>query len=186
MHSGFHEQRRGCALGLAFAIVILGASACLLWWLVRPIILTKTHSAELMPPMQRYLELTSSIEGWRDPTVISRVATGKRLEYLLQNRCINCSRLQVTTTTHIVKMEVLDYSPIWSTVGVRVEQAWHLVNTFTGEILGGCHVQTYSEVWLLKREAGEWKIADGADAFGWERNAIDDSPELRAKYCPLN
>jgi len=104
MHSGFHEQRRRCALGLALAIVILGASACLLWWLAKPIILTKTHSAELMPPMQRYLELTSSIEGWRDPTVISRVATGKRLEYLLQNRCINCSHLQVTTATHIVKM----------------------------------------------------------------------------------
>jgi len=83
-------------------------------------------------------------------------------------------------------MDVLDYSPTWSTVGVRVEQAWHLVDPFTREILGGCHVQAYSEVWLLKREAGEWKVADGADAPGWERNAIDDSPELRAKYCPLN
>lgn len=156
------------------------------WFILRPFILTPLYADELMPAVRRYFERTNTSKGWTDPNILRQVATGKALDWLIQTRCVGCSRIEITTGTHIAELQILDYSGSWSKVGVRVESAWHLVDTNDGTILGPCHAQAYSEVLLLRRESGVWKVADGADAPGWERNAIDDSPELRAKYCPLN
>lgn len=170
-------------LTLASIAAMLAACLGLTSLLARPLTLTYIHGSELKPSIDRYYELSNTEQGWKNPETISRIATGARLRYLMTTRCQSCAILQVTTAVKVTDLQVLEYSQDRAKVGVHVEMAWHLVDTKTGLVLGSCHTQAYNEAWILARESGDSKVADGSEAFGWERNNRDDTPDLLAKYC---
>jgi hypothetical protein len=170
------------SLGITSASILL--CIVVIWWLLQPWWLTWLHGDELRPAIQKYFEITSTIEGNRDPNIIAQVTTGKHRDYLVRVRCVECPGVQVATRIEIPILKVFDYSSNTSKVGVRIEYGWRLVDTQTGVVIGSCHAQAFSTVMILVQENGVWKVADGGEAWGWERNPVDDSSELRAKYCP--
>jgi hypothetical protein len=164
------------------AIVIIALLGLLLagWWLVRPLWLTQTYGSILRDAVQKYSEVRGTIEGWRDPDVIAQVATGDALDYLLQVRCVDCASVQVATKINVEALKVMEYSPTISKVMVRVEWGWHKTDPNTGTVLGSCHAQAFTSIYVLTWEGSTWKVSGEGDT---DRNPVDDSPELRAKYC---
>lgn len=165
------------------ATLLLLLLACIVW-AYRPAYWTWMHSAELKADVQRYFEVTDTIAGWTDPEVMAQVATGKHLENLIRHQCRTCPRIQVMTSMHIPTLDVLDYSATQSKVLARIEWGWHWTNTQTRAVISNCHAQAYWIVLILAREDGVWKISDIGEINQEERNPVDDTPELRAKYCP--
>ncbi len=155
-----------------------------IWWLLQPWWLTRLHGDELRAAVHRHFTVIYTIAGNRDPDVMAQVTAGKHLADLTRFRCVDCPGVQVATRIGIPVLEVLSYSGNTSKVGARVEYGWHLLDTKTGSEIGPCHAQAYSTVMILVRENGVWKVAGGDNAWGWERDPADDTPELRAKYCP--
>lgn len=167
-----------CAVLLIFSFAV--------WWVVQPWLLTLIYGDELRVAVHNHFTVIYTIAGNRDPNVMAQVTTGKHLADLIRVRCIDCPRVQVATRIEIPFLQVLSYSGNISKVGARVEYGWHLVDTATGTEVGPCHAQAFSTVMILVRENGVWKAADGSDAWGWERDPVDDTPLLRSKYCPSN
>lgn len=170
---------------LAIAIFLLFLCACI-GWVYRLVWWTRMYGAELKPDVQRYFEVTDTVAGWTDPNVMAQVATGNRLEDLIRYRCRTCPRIQVATSVHIPRLEVLEYSSDRSKVLARIEWGWHDVDTKTGAVSSYCHAQAYWIVLILAREGSVWKVSDIGDITREERNPVDDTRELRAKYCPSN
>ncbi len=170
---------------LAVALSVLFLGLCSIW-LSRPLWLTWMHSEEMRQAVQRYLDVTTTIEGNRDPDVIAQVATGNHLKDLIRYRCVKCPRIQVATLIHIPILEVWEYSATTSRVRARVEWGWHWVDSSTRIVISECHAQAYTIILILSRENGVWKISEIGEIGRDERNPIDDTPELRAKYCPTD
>lgn len=147
---------------------------------IRPKILTWQHEEEMKSAIQYYYETLGSTKGRSDPEVIATYASGEYLDYLLKVRCVNCAGIQVATTVKIVDLVVLDYSPNSSKVATRIEYGWQNTSPITGKVLGACHAQAFSAIYLLNRQNASWKVSGGEET---NANRIDDSEELRAKYC---
>jgi len=167
----------------AIAIGLLFLCACVAF-AYRPVLWTWMHGEEMKPNVQKYLEVTGTLAGWTDPEVMARVATGKQLENLIRHQCRTCPRIQSATSVHIAKLDVLEYSATQSKILARIEWGWRDVDTKTGEVSRYCHAQAYWIVLILTREGGVWKVSDVGDISREQRNPVDDTPELRAKYCP--
>ncbi len=167
-------------------MIMLAVSSLVLWWQLRPLLLTRMYESELRMPVQKYLEVSATIEGWRDPNVMAQVATGNHLKDMIRFRCDNCPGVTVATRTSIKGFEVLEYSSTLSKVRARVEYGWHLVEPNTNTVMGPCHAQAYTIVLILAKEDALWKVSDVEDVSQPEANRIDDSPELLAKYCSSN
>lgn len=164
-----------------FMVIALLLSAILIgYWLLKPFWLTQTYGSELREAAQRYNELLGTVAGWYDPSVAAQVATGKNLDYLVQTRCHDCPSVAVFTKVNAQVLQVLEYSPTFSKAIVRIEEGWHQVSPSTGEALGPCHAHAYTLIHIFVREDGIWKVSDGEPA---DRNQVDDSTELLAKYC---
>jgi hypothetical protein len=169
--------------GVLLLLVVLGMLATIgviTWSLLRPTFLTQQHGAEMRNAVQRYLLLLNSVEGQSDPAVISDYATGEYLEYLMRVRCIDCPSVQVADRIEVVDLRVLDYSPGATRVWVRVEYGWSTVSPQTREPVGECHAQAFSAQYIFQRDDGNWKVIDGEEV---DPNRVDDSSQLRAKYC---
>lgn len=165
--------------------LLLFLLACLVWAYL-PAYWTWMYSAELKPDVQRYFEVTDTIAGWTDPKVMAEVATGKHLENLIRYQCRTCPRVQVATSVHIPRLDVLEYSATQSRVLARIEWGWRDVDTKTGAVSSYCHAQAFWIILILTREEGVWKVSDIGDISREQRDPVDDTPELRAKYCPSN
>lgn len=130
--------------------------------------------------IQRYYRLFASVEGQSDPQVIASYAIGDYFDYLMKVRCVDCPSIQAARVVKVVDLRVLDYSQTSSRVYARIEYAWNKVSPITGERIGPCHAQAFSAIYLLIRQDNVWKIADGENI---NANRLDDTPELRTKYC---
>lgn len=170
---------------LVILIAILGIAVCIgsASIQLRPTLLTWQHGQEMMSAVQRYNELFASIDGQSDPAVMASFATGEYLDYLMKVRCTNCPSIQVARKVNIVDLRVLDYSPALSRVYARIEYGWSDVSPKTGDVLGPCHAQAFSSIYLLVWQDNTWKITDGEDI---NANRLDDTAELLAKYCDDN
>lgn len=148
--------------------------------------LSRIHEEELRPYIQRYLDLHTTIAGWLDPDVIAQVATGEQLNLAIRTRCRDCPSVELIMTNHIVTLEVLEYAETKAKVRVRWEYAWHQVDPKTGGILGPCHAQARTIQLFLTRQDNLWKVSDSGGLDAADVNPVDDTPELRAKYCSTN
>jgi hypothetical protein len=163
------------------------------WWIVQPIQLAQTwwltqiYRSELEPAVQRYLDLHTTIEGWQDQNVIAQVATGNRLNDLLQSRCIECTGIEVASGIQVQTFEVLWYDGRWSKVRVRYEGAWQRVDPQTRNVTGQCNVGVYSIELLMIcedgiREGRIWKVSDVGEYIP-KVISKDEFDRLHAKYC---
>lgn len=173
-------MRNNIMLLTAIGLLILLVSAAV-WWIVRPEWLTRIYGPELREAIQRYHEVLGSVERVRDPAIMAQVATGDHLAFLISVQCIvDCRSVQVITATHVEVLKVLEYSSTISKASVWVEWGWRQVNPNTGAILSPCVAQAFPATYILKREGGIWKVVGEEGTY---RHSIDNTPELRAKYC---
>jgi hypothetical protein len=164
------------------AIVLLGFILALgAIWSIQ-----KMWADELRPSIQKYLDVSRTIAGWQDTEAMAQVASGNHLRDMVGNRCLTCTRVQVAIKNHIERLEVLQYSQTVATVRVRSEWGWHDVNPETGMVIGPCHAQAATNIFILTREEGTWKVSDFGKIEAADVNPVDDTPELRAKYCSAN
>lgn len=175
-------MRNNIMLLIVIGLLILLVLATV-WGIVWPEWLTRTYGAELREAIQRYEEVLGSVEGVRDPAIMAQVTTGDYLAYLISVRCVDCRSVQVATATHVEVLKVLEYSSTVSKVSVRVEWGWRQVDPSTGAVLSPCIAQAFPASYNLKRENGIWKVAGEEGTY---RHSIDNTPELRAKYCNEN
>ncbi len=164
--------------------VTVGMAVFLLigWRPLQSWLLTWTHEAELRPPVQKYLEVIGTVEGWNDAKVKSQVATGNRLADLLQLQCTDCARLEVTTGVQIRALEVLAYSAEKSKVRVQYEGGSHFVEPRTLAVIGQCNVRVDTTVLIMELERNVWKVEDEQD-FHPDVIPDEEYTRLRAKYC---
>lgn len=167
---------------LVILTVILGIAVCIGAASIelRPALLTWQHGSEMRLAIQRYNELFASLDGQSDPAVMASFATGEYLDYLMKVRCTNCPSIQVAREVNVVDLKVLDYSPTSSRVYARIEYGWNEVSPETGDVMGPCHAQAFSAIYLLVWQDNAWKITDGEDI---NANRLDDTVELLTKYC---
>lgn len=177
MKSNINSSQLLLLVALIVGAVLVG------YWLIKPLWLTQAYGPELKDAAQRYNEVLGTVAGWYDPSVAAQVATGKNLNYLVQTRCQNCPSVAVFTKVNAQILQVLKYSPTFSKAVVRIEEGWYQVLPSTGEALGPCHAHAYTVIHIFVREDGVWKVSDGEPA---DRNQVDDSTELLAKYCGPN
>ncbi len=177
MRFNFTRTRVAIVIIILLGLVLAGR------WLVYPLWLTQIYGPSLRNAVQRYEEILGTVAGVRDPAVMAQVTTGDYLDYLTRVRCVDCVGVQVVTKTNVDVLSVLEYSPTLSKVMVRVEWGWRDTDPNTGTALGSCHAQAFTSIYVLAWENDTWKVSGGEDT---NRNPIDDSPELRAKYCNLN
>ena len=176
---GFNLIRRRfiAVVGVFIGVLLLG------WWIIRPLWLTEVYGPELAHAVQRYREVLGTVEGWRDLAVIAQVATGDYLDYLAQVRCVDCASVQVATKIGVQVLRVLEYSATTSTAITRIEWGWHKVDPDTGAVLGACHAQAFTDLYVLTWSDGTWKVSGGEEI---DANRVDDSPDLLADYCSSN
>lgn len=165
---------------IAIGMIIVIGTLLLSWQLVRPSWLMKTYGPELKEVILRYVKILGTVEGQSDPSVMAQVATGKSLAYRIQNRCNQCSTAIVVINADANILQVLDYSSVSSEVVARIEIGWHAMSPSSGIVRGICHAHAYTEHFVLVKEDSLWKVADLKDI---DSNSVDDSPELRSKYC---
>lgn len=162
-------------------VLVLGAI-----WSMRASQLAERRADDLRPSIQKYLDETNTVAGQRDPEVMAQVSTGNHLRDLIQYRCLTCDREQVATQNYVASVVVLQYSEIIATAKVRWEWGWHDVDPNTGRVISPCHAQAATRIFILTREQGVWKVSDFGHLEASDVNPVDDSPELRAKYCSSN
>lgn len=177
-------QKRTCLFTVLVMFIL--SMSLVLWWQLRPLLLTRMHESELRMPVQKYLEVRATVKGWRDPDIMAQVATGNRLKDMIRFRCDNCPSVVVATRISIKRFEVLEYSSILSKVRARVEYGWRLVEPNTNTVMGPCHAQAYTIILFLAKEDTLWKVSDVEDIHQTEANRVDDSSELLSKYCSSN
>lgn len=170
---------------------LLCSFLCILaiWWSVSSPWQTWTHGPKLRPAVQKYLDLTTTIEGWQNPDVMAQVTTGRYLEYLIRTRCVDCSGVEVATGIQIQTFEVLWYDERWSKVRVQYEGAWQMVNPQTRAVIGQCNVGVYSLELLMIREynyyvssSSIWKVADVGEYIS-KVISKDEFARLQKTYC---
>lgn len=142
----------------------------------------RQEEQELQRDLQRYLEVSNTVSGQRDRDVMREIATGSHFEHRWQLRCKSCI-VQVWITGQIIEFSVMEYNPTMSKVRVRVEWAWHDVDSDTGKVIGPCVAQAYTYIYILAREDGIWKVSDTELPTLAARKLVDNTPELNAKYC---
>lgn len=167
--------------GAVVALALMGF--LILWGFLRPFWLTQVYSPELEQAVQRYFEVSYSLEGLTRSEVLSQVATGKILEGQIQFLCRGCPSIPEATKVHVETLWVLDYSDTTSKAAFRIEYGIKYVDPKTQEVQIGCHATAHTEVLILRKELGIWKVENGANEFGFDRDPVEDSPELHAKYC---
>lgn len=141
------------------------------------------HESELRVAVQRYLEVTTTVEGISDPNIMAQVASGERLRELMRYRCDGCPSAQEATGIEIRTLEVLEYGQGQSKVRVHYEEGWHQVDAKTGRPIGKCHVQVFTIILVLSQEDGIWKISD-IEEFIPEIISQVEFRTLNEKYCP--
>jgi hypothetical protein len=174
------------AFYLAVAVVAALGVFLVSWLTLRPLLLTQIYGGQLEDAIRRIEEITGTIDGQSNPEAIAQIATGEYLNFLLQHRCQNCSSVQVATKIDIQTLRVVEYSSDFSLVVARVEWGWHWVSPRTGIVDSICHAQAYTNVYPLAKEEGVWKITSANYWVEIDPNRVDDSAELRAKYCQSN
>jgi hypothetical protein len=130
--------------------------------------------------IKRYYETLASIEGQSNPAIMAKIATGEYLTYLMRVRCVDCPSIQVAKEVNVVDLQILEYSQASSKVYARIEYGWNKVSPTTGEVIGPCHAQAFSAIYLLVWQDNTWKVAGGEEG---NANRIDDSAELLSRYC---
>ncbi len=171
---------------LLIGLVILTAAFLLIRLLLYPWWLTRQYGSELEQAAQRYYQVIYSVEGSSDPDVMAQVSTGSDLNNHVEFRCRGCPSVLVMTAVSAKALWVFEYSLNLSKVAVRQQYGYHFVDPNTRQIRSRCEAEAVTEVLVLKRENGVWKVSGGSDEFGWGEDPVYDTPELRAKYCPSN
>jgi hypothetical protein len=141
------------------------------------------HESELRVAVQRYLEVTTTIQGISDPNTMAQVASGERLRELMRYRCDGCPSVQKATGIEIRTLEVLEYGQGQSKVRVHYEEGWHQVDAKTGRPVGKCYVQVFTIMLLLSQENQTWKVSK-IEEFMPEIIPQVEFPTLNARYCP--
>jgi hypothetical protein len=153
------------------------------WSVIRPLLLTRMYGPELREAIERFERIFGTVEGQTNPAVMAQIATGDKLEFMVQLRCISCRSVRVATKTYVEVLDVLEYSPTFSLAVARIEWGWHSVSPITGAVDGSCHAEAYTNVYPFARENGVWKMTHADYWIDINPNRVDDTPDLLAKYC---
>ncbi len=168
-------------IGFLGGVILIGS--LFLWGFVRPFWLTRFYGPELEQAVERFFTLIYSVEGNTNPDVVDTVATGQDLEYHMKFLCRDCPSVPVVTEVQAKTLWVLEYSDTTSKAAFRIEWGMQYVDPKSKAVQITCRATAHTKVLILKKEQGVWKVETGADEFGFDRNPVEDSPELHAKYC---
>ena len=157
--------------------------------------LTISHGIEARLAIQVFIDRNWSFAAFRNPDLLTEVATGQNLNELQAlRREWSSGTIDVISSASINKIQVIDY-----TVTQFKAFSCEILNfdtlTIDGTYVSAIKPLTFFRIYVFNRENGVWKVAAWADftdadhirrdweyAPQWEKNLIGDLPDLIDKY----
>jgi hypothetical protein len=159
--------------------------------------LTAAHGTEAKLAIQRFIDRNWSFAAFRNPELLSEVATGQNLISLQKLRHEwSFKTVSVIRSSAINKVQVIDYAPS-QFKAFSCEVLNFDTITIDGTFVSSDHPDIFFRIYVFHNEDGVWKVAAWADFTDadhitrdwtegmypqWEKDLIGDLPSLIDKY----